>query len=140
MLWGLDGTRLPVPLNLQPSCRIRRIRRQVQTRQTRTNELQLTAPHRHEMGVKPEYSITLLQLRDGSMYGFTGYWVKDGELHYKTTYGGENSLRFERIDFAKTVQLNADRDVPFVLPPSSAAARVRVLTSWTIDSALKPLR
>jgi hypothetical protein len=51
------------------------------------------------------------------MYGLTDYWVKDGELHYKTTYGGENSVSFERIDFAKTVQLNADRDVRFVLPP-----------------------
>jgi hypothetical protein len=63
--------------------------------------------------------ITLLQLRDGSMYGLTDYWVKDGELHYRTTYGGENSLPLERIDFLRTVQLNADRDVPFVLPPQS---------------------
>jgi hypothetical protein len=70
-------------------------------------------------GVKAGSSITLLQLRDGSMYGLTDYWVKDGELHYKTTYGGENSLPFERIDFAKTVQLNADRDAPFVLPLQS---------------------
>jgi hypothetical protein len=68
-------------------------------------------------GVKAESSITLLQLRDGSMYGLTDYWFKDGELHYRTTYGGENSLPFERIDFEKTVQLNAERDVPFVLPP-----------------------
>jgi hypothetical protein len=68
-------------------------------------------------GVKAESPITLLQLRDGSMYGLTDYWVKDGELHYRTTYGGENSLPFERIDFRKTVQLNADRDVPFVWPP-----------------------
>jgi hypothetical protein len=70
-------------------------------------------------GVKAEIPITLLQLRDGSMYGLTDYWVKDGELHYRTTYGGENFLPFERIDFVKTVQLNADRDVPFVLPPPS---------------------
>ena len=70
-------------------------------------------------GVKAGSPITLLQLRDGSMYGLTDYWVRDGELHYRTTYGGENSLPFERIDFAKTVQLNADRDVPFVLPPPS---------------------
>jgi hypothetical protein len=70
-------------------------------------------------GVKAENSITLLQLWDGSMYGLTDYWVKDGELHYRTTYGGENSLPFGRIDFEKTVQLNADRDVPFVLPPQS---------------------
>jgi hypothetical protein len=70
-------------------------------------------------GLKAGGPITLLQLRDGSMYGLTDYWVKDGELHYRTTYGGENSLPFERIDFEKTVQLNADRDVPLVLPPES---------------------
>jgi hypothetical protein len=70
-------------------------------------------------GMKPERPVTLLQLRDGSMYGLTDYWVKDGELHYTTTYGGQNSLPFERIDFEKTVQLNADRGVPFVLPPQS---------------------
>lgn len=70
-------------------------------------------------GMKAERPITLLQLRDGSMYGLTDYWVKDGQLHYRTTYGGENALPFERIDFEKTVQLNADRAVPFLLPPSS---------------------
>jgi hypothetical protein len=70
-------------------------------------------------GMKPERPVTLLQLRDESMYGLTDYWVKDGELHYTTTYGGQNSLPFERIDFEKTVQLNADRGVPFVLPPQS---------------------
>jgi hypothetical protein len=70
-------------------------------------------------GMKVERPITLLQLRDGSMYGLTDYWVKDGELHYTTTYGGQNSLPFERIDFEKTEQLNADRDVPFELRPQS---------------------
>lgn len=69
--------------------------------------------------MKAEQRITLLQLRDGSMYGLTDYWVKDGELHYTTTYGGQNSLPLERIDFEKTVQLNADHGVPFVLPPQS---------------------
>ena len=68
-------------------------------------------------GMKAERPITLLQLRDGSMYGLTDYWVSDGELHYTTTYGGQNSLPFERIDLEKTAQLNADRDVPFVLLP-----------------------
>jgi hypothetical protein len=63
--------------------------------------------------------ITLLQLRDGSMYGLTDYWVKDGELHYTTTYGGQNSLPLERIDVAKTVQLNANRGVPLLLPLQS---------------------
>ncbi|HEY6384576.1 MAG TPA: hypothetical protein VIX91_02725 [Candidatus Acidoferrum sp.] len=70
-------------------------------------------------GMKAEQRITLLQLRDGSMYGLADYWVKDGELHYTTTYEGQNSLPFERIDFEKTVQLNADRGLSFVLPPQS---------------------
>jgi hypothetical protein len=72
-----------------------------------------TMPSPNDM--RAERPITLLQLRDGSMYGLTDYWVSDGELHYTTTYGGQNSLPFERIDLEKTVQLNADRDAPFVL-------------------------
>ena len=68
-------------------------------------------------GMKAEHPITLLQLRDGSMYGLTDYCLEDGELHYTTTYGGQDSVPFERIDFAKTAQLNADRGVPFVLRP-----------------------
>jgi hypothetical protein len=71
-------------------------------------------------GLEAKRPITLLQLRDGSMYGLTDYWVKEGELHYTTTYGGQNSLPLEPIDFEKTVQLNGDRGVPFVLPPQSA--------------------
>ncbi len=70
-------------------------------------------------GMKAERPITLLQLRDGCVYGLTDYWVKDGELHYTTTYGGQDFLPFERIDFEKTAQLNVDRGVPFVLSPQS---------------------
>ncbi len=70
-------------------------------------------------GMKAEQRITLLQLRDGSMYGLTDYWFEDGELHYTTTYGGQNCVPFEHIDFEKTLQLNADRGVPFALPPQS---------------------
>jgi hypothetical protein len=65
-------------------------------------------------GMKAERPATLLQLRDGTMYGLTDYWIKGGELHYTTRYGGQNSLSFERIDFEKTLQLNAGRGVPFV--------------------------
>jgi hypothetical protein len=82
-----------------------------------TNSSGSPTPSPNDM--KAERPITLLQLRDGSMYGLTDYWVKDGQLHYRTTYGGQNSLPFERIDFEKTVQLNAVRAVPFLLPPSS---------------------
>jgi hypothetical protein len=60
--------------------------------------------------------ITLLQLRDGTMCGLTDYWLQDGELHYTTTYGGQGSVPFERIDLEKTAQVNTDRGVQFTLP------------------------
>jgi hypothetical protein len=69
--------------------------------------------------MKAERPVTLLQLRDGSMYGLTDYWVKAGELHYTTTYGGQDLIPLKRIDFEKTVRLNAERGVPFALPPES---------------------
>jgi len=61
--------------------------------------------------------LTLLQLKDGSMYGLTDYWLENGKLHYFTSYGGENSLPIERIDLDRTVQLNWERGVEFVLRP-----------------------
>lgn len=63
-----------------------------------------------------EAPFVLLQLKDGSMYGLTRYWVEDGRLYYTTTYGGENSVPLDRVDIPKTAQLNADRNIPFVLP------------------------
>jgi hypothetical protein len=71
--------------------------------------------------VKKEQPVTLLQLRDGSMYGLVDYWVEAGELHYKTTYGGQDSIGLERIDLQKTVQLNGERGIQFVMRPRTAA-------------------
>ena len=65
--------------------------------------------------VKVERPVTLLQLRDGSMYGLIRYWVDGERLHYVTDYGGEDDLPLGRIDFAKTTQLNASRGTPLVL-------------------------
>jgi len=67
-----------------------------------------------------EPPMTLLQLRDGSMYGLIEYWVEGDELHYVTTYGGRNSVRIQHINFEKTANLNADRGVEFVLRPRPA--------------------
>jgi hypothetical protein len=47
--------------------------------------------------------ITLLLLRDGSMYGLVDYRLVGGQLHYTTTYGGENSVSLDRIDLDKTI-------------------------------------
>jgi hypothetical protein len=75
-------------------------------------EAALPSPGTEQPTVPP---ITLLFLKNGWMYGLTDYWVEDDRLHYITSYGGENSVPLEQIDFDKTVQLNAERGVEFVL-------------------------
>src|SRR2546428_3823744 len=52
--------------------------------------------------------LTLLQLKDGSMYGLTDYWLEDGKLHYFTSYGGGKSSLIERDGLRRTVQLNLE--------------------------------
>jgi hypothetical protein len=71
------------------------------------------------MSPEKQNPVTLLQLRDGSMYGLTRYWVAEGRLHYVTNYGGENSVPLDHIDLAMTRRLNAGRGTPFVLPDNS---------------------
>lgn len=71
---------------------------------------------------KPQ--VTLLQLKDGSMYGLTSYWVEGGELHYMTNYGGANAIPLDRIDLAKTVQLNASSGQAFILKEKPAPDKV----------------
>jgi len=56
------------------------------------------------------------------MYGLVDYWVEDGRLHYKTSYGGQNSIGLDRIDLEETVHLNAERGVQFALRPKPASA------------------
>ncbi len=68
-----------------------------------------------------EAPVILLQLKDGSMYGVTRYWVRDGRLYYLTTYGGENNVPLDRVDFPKTAKLNAERSTPFVLPDTASS-------------------
>jgi len=67
--------------------------------------------------------VTMLQLKDGSVYGLTAYWVEGGELHYVTNYGGANVIPLDRIDLAKTVQLNAAHGQAFVLAAKPAASK-----------------
>ena len=73
-----------------------------------------------ESTIKRETPVTSLVLQDGSEFGLTEYWLAGDELHYVTTYGGRNSLPVQRIDLEKTVKLNAERGVQFVLRPRPA--------------------
>jgi hypothetical protein len=63
----------------------------------------------------PSIQVTQLALKDGFIFGLTDYWVEDGMLHYVTTYGAQNAIELDRIDLDKTVKLNSDRGISFVL-------------------------
>lgn len=56
-----------------------------------------------------------IYLKDGASYGVTDYWLADGNLHYITNYGGENSIPVERLDLQRTVDENTTLGVSFIL-------------------------
>jgi hypothetical protein len=60
-----------------------------------------------------DHTTTLLQLKNGWMYGLTDYWVEGDNLHYVTNYGGKNSVPLDMIDLATTIRLNSERGVEF---------------------------
>jgi hypothetical protein len=62
-----------------------------------------------------DHPITLLQLKNGWMYGLTDYWVEGDNLHYVTNYGGKNAVPLDLIDLAMTIRLNSERGVEFSL-------------------------
>ncbi len=62
-----------------------------------------------------DHPITLLQLKNGYMYGLTDYWVEGDNLHHVTNYGGKNSVPLDLIDLPTTIRLNSDRGVEFSL-------------------------
>ena len=63
--------------------------------------------------------ITLLQLKNGWMYGLTDYWVEGDNLHYVTNYGGKNSVPLDLIDLGTTIRLNSERGIEFSLHTKS---------------------
>lgn len=70
-----------------------------------------------EVPAEPPKPLTLLQLKDGSMYAMADYWLENGELHYVPSYGGLGVLALDSIDLDKTIKINWARGVEFVLRP-----------------------
>jgi hypothetical protein len=65
--------------------------------------------------------VTVLYLNGGYSVGVTEYWLENGELHYHTTYGGDNAVPIGELDLPRTVNENASRGVTFSLHPKHAA-------------------
>jgi hypothetical protein len=72
-------------------------------------------------GAEANAPLVMLYLKDGSVYALSNYWVADGKLHYKTQYGGENSVPLDQIDIQHTVDVNAKRGVNITLRPAPDA-------------------
>ncbi len=75
-----------------------------------------------QSGASANAPLVMLYLKDGSVYALSNYWVADGKLHYKTQYGGENSVPLDQIDIQHTVDVNAKRGVSITLRPAPDAA------------------
>jgi hypothetical protein len=72
-------------------------------------------PAREQNAITAEKSLTVLYLKDGTVYAVSDFWVADGKLVYDTSYGAENSLPLDQLDLEQTVKANAARGVPFTL-------------------------
>lgn len=63
----------------------------------------------------PSVQVTQLVLKEGFIFGLTDYWVEGNTLHYVTAYGRQNAVDLDLVDLEKTIKLNSDRGIPFVL-------------------------
>jgi len=102
---------------------IRRASAPIVASQDRSNSIEGKGNDAENAPEKSEAHTTSLVLQDGSEFGLTEYWLVGDELSYVTTYGGRNSLPVQRIDLEKTLKLNAERGVKFVLRPKPAQPR-----------------
>ncbi len=62
--------------------------------------------------------LAVIVLRDGTQYEVSDYWISGGKFFYITSYGGENSIPLEQLDWQRTVDANAARGVEFTLRPT----------------------
>ena len=63
----------------------------------------------------PLPQLTLLVLKDGSIFAATDYWLQEGRLFYLSSTGAVSSVALGDLDWPMTTRLNAERGVRFVL-------------------------
>lgn len=59
--------------------------------------------------------LTLLVLKDSTIFAVTDYWLEEGRIFYLTSTGRQDSVAVRDLDWETTAQLNAERRVEFVL-------------------------
>ena len=50
--------------------------------------------------------LTLLVFKDNSIWAVTDYWLEGGQLHYKTSHGGEMAMPLEQVALEMTAWFN----------------------------------
>lgn len=63
----------------------------------------------------PLAHLTLLVLKNQTIFAVTDYWLEDGRIFYVTSTGKQDSIAVRDLDWEMTTQLNAERGVEFVL-------------------------
>jgi hypothetical protein len=66
--------------------------------------------------------LTVFYFSDGSSYAVKDYWLDNGQLHYVTSYGGENAIALDRVDMQRTVDENAKNGIDVTLRPAQPGA------------------
>lgn len=64
----------------------------------------------------PEAKVVLLVLKNGSVYLAIRYWEEAGRLFFVTADGVEAAVALNDLDMEKTIRVNAERGVDFLLP------------------------
>lgn len=60
-------------------------------------------------------ALTLLALKDATLFPVTEYWLEDGLVFYVTSTGRQGSVPLRSLDWEMTSRLNAERGQEFVL-------------------------
>jgi hypothetical protein len=60
-------------------------------------------------------AVTLIALKDETLFPVTDYWLEDGLVFYVTSAGRQGSIPLRALDWETSARLNAERGVEFVL-------------------------
>ncbi|HKN59709.1 MAG TPA: hypothetical protein VJW93_00925 [Candidatus Acidoferrales bacterium] len=75
------------------------------------------APETSPEEIGAEKALAVLYMKTGTVYAVKDYWIADGKLHYRPSYGGENTIEMDDLDLQQTVDVNAKSGVTFTLRP-----------------------
>lgn len=77
-------------------------------------EVQVARPS-YPVQQAPISQLTLIVLKDQTIFAVTDYWLEEGRVFYVTSTGAQKSVALRDLDWEMSTRLNAERGVEFVL-------------------------